>query len=119
MQFSPDMVDAILSGRKTRTTRPVTGVECTYRVGRDYAVCPGRGKRQVARIRVTNVQKFSDLFAVGSMLGSDEHAHAEGFASWKGFEVKWDTIYPFGTARNIGPVWTIDFELVKESGSGG
>lgn len=45
-----------------------------WRIGNTYAVCPGRGKRQVARIRLTGIR----CEAVGSI--SNEDAMAEGVA---------------------------------------
>ena len=128
MQFSPDMVDAILEGRKTRTTRPITpipefdanGVQrcpyedayapCHYKVGHDYAVCPGRGKLQVARIRVLSVEPWGSVDHIDS--ADPDHARKEGFDSRKGFLDKWRLLY--SDHRREGPVWVLDFELVKD-----
>ena len=119
MQFSPDMCDMILAGRKTRTTRPQRIVgwqmttpfyehECRYVVGRTYAVCPGRGKKQVARIRVTAVE---DVASIHKIVDKEQHWALEGCDSWNGFLYKWTQLYPLSDRRRLGPVWMIDFEL--------
>ena len=128
MQFTPDMVTAILAGRKTRTTRPqrIVGVRtvlhemgevswhdvyeetCSYKVGHDYAVCPGRGKRQVARILIQKVVSYPFFEGIP---GREEHARKEGFANWPTFHDKWWDLYHNDEARLLGPVWVIDFEL--------
>ena len=128
MQFSPDMIDAILEGRKTRTTRPMTRysiplppdyvhaseeyswAECRYKIGHDYAVCPGRGKLQVARIRVLSVEPWGSVDHIDS--ADPDHARKEGFDSRKGFLDKWRLLY--SDHRREGPVWVLDFELVKD-----
>jgi hypothetical protein len=47
-------LDQVLDGRKTQTRRLVTaGRPSRWRVGRTYAVQPGRTKKAVARIEVT------------------------------------------------------------------
>ena len=122
MIFSPDMVDAILDGRKTRTTRPATldptgngiiGTDerawypCRYEVGRDYAVQPGRTKKAVARMRVVRVTGYSSFRALPDQ---PTHAALEGFTSPAAFADRWHELY--GTMKDDDPVWVIDFELV-------
>ena len=133
MLFKREMIDAILEGRKTATRRPVkyqsvpvpylpgaahgvvlhheamVHVPCRYRVGRIYAVQPGRGKKAVARILVTDVcrSRWRRINEVA--------ARAEGFASREAF---------FDYVRGLhgadldldGEVWVIKFELVKGRG---
>jgi len=128
MLFSSDMIEAILDGRKTRTTRPVTRysvplpyeyeqaghpkeydwAECRYKDGHTYAVQPGRGKKAVAYIRVLYVVPYASAAAADT--ADPEHARLEGFDSRKEFLDKWDSLYQ--DHRRNGPVWVIDFQLV-------
>lgn len=54
-----------------------------YRIGKTYAVCPGRGKTQVARIRITDIRR-EDVRNI-----SDSDALAEGFKSYREFLALW------------------------------
>lgn len=81
------MLDQVLDGTKTQTRRLVkpgqvwdsgmifSGERVTpiYRPGQTLAVCPGRGKKQVARIRVLDL-KHEDVRSI-----SVEDAKAEGW----------------------------------------
>jgi hypothetical protein len=95
-------LDKVLSGEKTQTRRirknnhagsftdgtyfavynTVTGYP-TWQVGRDYAVQPGRGKAQVARIRITGV-RLEDVREI-----SDGDVKAEGFETASDFFITW------------------------------
>ena len=113
MIFSTDMIDAILAGRKTRTTRPKRPgafgwALCRYVVGRTYAVCPGGGKPGVARIRVIAVTEWDH---VADIKPQEEHAQREGFATWQDFMARWTHLYGHSPERFHRPVWVIDFEL--------
>lgn len=59
MIFGSELLPKVLDGSKTMTRRPVEsgGIACRYAPGRDYAVQPGRGKKAVARIKVTEVRR--------------------------------------------------------------
>lgn len=125
MQFTPEMADAILAGRKTRITLPkrIMGdgmthwyeTECPLAVGKDYAVCPGRGK-QVARIKIVAVYEAADINTLdtpafeGSL--AYDHAEREGFACAAQFREKWFSLYDQDNPRRWCPVWVIDFALV-------
>jgi len=74
-------------------------------VGRDYAVCPGRGKHQVARIVFDNIRKQS-LTAI-----TEDDAIAEGFESRDAFIAAWNTINPKTPFERNPAVWVIDFTL--------
>jgi hypothetical protein len=112
--FRQEMIDAIMSGRKTVTRRPltkhpVTGnpsdqFACRYEVGKDYAIQPGRGKRQVARLRVKSVEKW--------MLGVTNEGEAvlEGFPSRDAFEAYWRKLYGGFDPGQL--VHRIEFELI-------
>ena len=54
-----------------------------YQIGRTYAVQPARGKKAVARIRITDI-RLEDVREI-----SDEDVLAEGFASWADFLGLW------------------------------
>ncbi|MCR4340745.1 MAG: hypothetical protein NUW01_12760 [Gemmatimonadaceae bacterium] len=126
------MIDAILAGRKTRTTRPQTRIvipqppeyrgtsrdywdcDCMYKVGHEYAVSPGRGKKAVTRIRVTAVTFYQHGVTQIPEDAREDHARREGFASWLAFRQVWYELYRRDILRQDGPVYVIDFELVKE-----
>jgi hypothetical protein len=102
--FKPDMAQAILDGRKTQTRRPAKpGLPCTYRVGKTYAIQPGRGKHAVGRLLVTSVT------LVPFMPMPEEDAHAEGFEHTDAFYERWESMYGFTKARDN--VWRIEFTL--------
>lgn len=112
MLFKPDLCAKVLAGEKTQTRRPVKWaagalvsveppIPCQYRVGRDYAVQPGRGQKAVGRIRVLEVARV----CVESIDGWD--AVAEGFESRAAFLDWWRGFY--GTVQ--GECWRIRFVL--------
>lgn len=90
------MLDQVLDGSKTQTRRlakprdeffleelgdpaavmhrGVSQYRLLWQVGKDYAVCPGRGKKQVSRIRVLDL-RHEDVRSI-----SVEDAKAEGWA---------------------------------------
>lgn len=109
MNFRPYLVEKILAGEKTQTRRPVKENEITehdqgriasvitvpragpdmtrYKLGKDYAVCPGMGKPAVARIRITGI-RFESVYEI-----SEADARAEGFASPFAFWIAWAGFY--------------------------
>jgi len=111
MQFQPESIEKILAGKKTQTRRPALpsdeivrtmtqgkyperGVYQVFRNGRlhwqcgkTYAVCPGRGKKQVARIKVWRI-KWEDVRNM-----SYEDIIAEGFEHPFGFLETWCGFY--------------------------
>ncbi len=66
MNFRPELAEAVMAGRKTATRRLVSDnprspwwrEKCVYRVGQVVAVCPGRGRRQIGRARVSSVERM-------------------------------------------------------------
>lgn len=112
MNFQPDLVVAILDGRKTVTRRmasenprsPWYEAQCSYRPGREYALCPGRGKTAMGRIRIKHVQ----LVQLGSL--TDEEARREGFSSAVAFSLTWARMHR--GYSNQDWVWRVEFELV-------
>ena len=47
MLFKPELINKIVLGEKTQTRRPVKSTDPTWRVGKTYAVQPGRGQSGV------------------------------------------------------------------------
>jgi hypothetical protein len=77
-----------------------------WRVGQTYAVCPGRGKKGVARILITGIR------AESASLISDADAIAEGFDSREAFFDKLRSLY--GDSVDLDALyWALSFELVK------
>lgn len=130
MQFTKDMTQAILDGKKTETRRPVReGEDYIYYdelrrmvikadgrkkwlEGQDYAICPGRGKPQVARF------ELNEIFSEYVQDITNEAAIAEGFEDRAGFIAKWDELYKgseYDWKKNPR-VWVLKFELVASGG---
>lgn len=140
MIFTPDNVQKILAGEKTQTRRIVkSGEELIHpgfgdtvlavsqdylfgrnkwTVGHDYAVCPGRGKHQVARIRILAIRRerlqnitFDEAYAE---LGLSRYAFADWYHDIVGYFAQiWDSINAApGTRWEDNPeVWVLEFEL--------
>lgn len=117
--------EKVLSGEKTQTRRLSTHHSGSYadgawfavyntltgypvwQVGRDYAVCPGRGKAQVARIEITQIRE-EDVRNV-----SWQDACAEGFSGAFEFLRVWTMMHDKTAAR----AWDkTDFSDGDESG---
>ena len=109
MIFRPELARAVVRGKKTATRRLVKGDEdrCRYRVGRDYAVCPGRGREAIGRLRVTDVR--SELLGVMSQ----RDAIREGFRTRADFADYWMRLHypsymrrhPDGPADEVLELW--------------
>lgn len=123
MQFTIDMAQAILDGKKTETRRPRRPGDhihktddggwvvkahgrCKWRTGQTYAIQPGRGKPQIARLKLIDI----DIDTVDTI--GDAAAKAEGFANRDGFIAKWRELYPSGDYawENNPYVWILKFE---------
>ena len=129
MQFKPELVERILSGRKTQTRRifgenddfsarggmnmaglirtimPDGKKRLRWEAGRVYAVQPGRGKCAVARVGITaiRVQRLGGI--------SEDDARAEGFPDRAAFLDYWRKLY--GQLDLDELVVALTFELVK------
>jgi hypothetical protein len=143
MIFKPELAQAILDGRKTQTRRLVTGntkwdspqkdrvVHVSYpthwtkwEVGKDYAVCPGRGKKAVGRIRITGIRRerlkqisHNDAVAEGCkplQLANGELG-TRYVSAVPPFMILWDSIHTKpGTRWADNPdVWVLDFEPAR------
>lgn len=112
MIFRPDLVERILAGRKTVTRRlasdnpasPWWRERCGLTRGRDYAVCPGRGKCAVGRIRVTRAA-LEQLGWLNTL-----EARREGFAGVAAFMDAWIALH--GRYDHTALVWRIEFEVL-------
>lgn len=112
MNFRAELAAKVMSGEKTVTRRLVSDnprspwwrEKCSYRVGQEIAVCPGRGKHQIGRARITSVQRMP--------LGVVDHREAqrEGFTNWERFHVAWSVINGSYDAEAV--VWRIGLEAI-------
>ena len=94
----------ILDGKKTVTRRIKPCV-----VGKDYAVCPGRGKFQVCRIKVLSCITHKNwLEHIKIEEDFEQDAKKEGFASTLEL-YNWF----YDHKINIGNTYRIEFEVVK------
>jgi len=66
VNFRPELAAKVMAGEKTVTRRlcsdnprsPWWWEDCSLRVGKDYAVCPGRGKHAIGRVRIVSVERL-------------------------------------------------------------
>lgn len=115
MNFSPELAEKAMAGTKTVTRRlasdnprsPWWIEQCSLEPGRTYAVCPGRGKPAIGRIRVLRV--------MSEPLGQvdDREAKREGFSNWEQFHIAWSVIN--GGYDPDAIVWRVEFEVVDQS----
>lgn len=112
MNFRPDLAAKVMAGEKTVTRRcmrdnprsPWFRDGCKIVEGRSYAVCPGRGKDAIGRVRVTSVR--------WTLLGNidDEEARREGFNDRQDFVEGWKAINGiFGEQA----VWRVEFSVLR------
>ena len=92
----------VLAGNKTHTRR-LKRPRMT--VGKSYAVQPGRNKKSVARIVVTEIhqERLGDISLAG--------ARAEGYGSREEFFESWEKIH--GSLDPDVDAWVIEFRLDK------
>lgn len=112
MIFRPELADAVMAGTKTVTRRatstnphsPWWARRCDLKVGRTYAVCPGRGVPAVGRVRITAVEL--ELFE--PMRITEREARAEGFAGAADFCTTWRALH---ASLDAVQVWRVEFEV--------
>jgi hypothetical protein len=112
-------LDKVICGEKWQTRRIVKAGEAfdlsqqrvrvndkrtVYEIGKTYAVQPNRGKKAIARIRLTDVRREK----IGVI--SEADARAEGFASRDEFLKTWRDIHGSKADLKI-EVWVLEFEL--------
>lgn len=118
MLFKPELAAKILRGEKTETRRlkkpgdRLVNGRTVYRngrvqweLGRTYAICPGRGKRAVGRIRLTCISEE----IVGAI--REECAIQEGFRSRDEFLAVFAAIN--GAKHESSLCYALTFELVN------
>lgn len=120
MNFRPELAAAVMRGEKTVTRRatsenprsPWWREKCALQVDRSYAVCPGRGKNQIGRIRIVRV--WRELFNPAAI--DDVEAAREGFASAAEFADTWESLH-----GDLAPVecWRIEFKIDNEEATDG
>lgn len=110
MIFQPDAVTLIRDKRKTQTRRPVKhnrefGYEMPgrYLPDRVYSVQPGRGKRAVCQLTVTEVRKER----LGDITLDD--IRREGFKFPGEFWQRWEQLHRHANHETV--VWVISFVL--------
>jgi hypothetical protein len=111
----------VMSGKKTQTRRlvkpgDVAGMDAKgkivavvnngrekWRVGKSYAVQPGRARPQVARIEITGLRRgHADKITTAD-------AHAEGFPNEQAFFDEWRRIN--GAKNQDAEIWIVEFRL--------
>jgi hypothetical protein len=97
--------ETLVRGRHNRIIEVQHNGRAKWRVGATYAAQPGRGQKQVARIRLTRItqQKLSRI--------TNAEARAEGFPNRVTFLGAWKTIH--GPESNDLRVWVLEFELIE------
>lgn len=114
MNFKPDLAMKVMRGEKTVTRRmpsdnprsPWYSGDCALHVGRDYAVCPGRGKKAIGRIRIIDVR----LEELGRIM-EDGEAQREGFGHPREFADVWTAMHNGICFGDL--VWRVQFEVVR------
>lgn len=114
MNFQPELAAKVMAGTKTVTRRacsdnprsPWWRERCSLHVHRDYAVCPGRGKVAIGRVRILTVGRQP----LGVRLSQDE-ARREGFPYPEAFEEIWRAMHGGWDARTL--VWRVEFEAIR------
>jgi hypothetical protein len=96
MNFREEMVAAIRRGDKTQTRRvandnpnsPWYRGGCAYKMGRVYAICPGRAKSGIGFMELKKEPTLEKLGAI-----DEAGVRREGFASTKDFIAYWTNLH--------------------------
>jgi hypothetical protein len=112
VNFQPELAQAVMAGRKTVTRRLVSDNprspwwrrKCSLEVGQDYAVCPGRGKHAIGRVRIVRVSR-EPLHLVQQ----PGEAEREGFPHFDAFYTAWSRIN--GDWDDMALVWRVEMEV--------
>jgi hypothetical protein len=113
VNFRPELAEKVMAGEKTVTRRLVSNnqrspwyvARCGLKVDHTYAVCPGRGKNAIGRVRVVSAElvPLADL--------DEDEARREGFESAAAFFAGLDAINGKPISREEW-VWRVEFRLV-------
>ena len=96
--------DVALTDDSGRIVAVVNNGREKWRVGKTYAVQPGRAKPQVARIEITGLRRDqADQISLADALD-------EGFPDVQSFFNEWLSIH--GEKRRQADVWVVEFRLV-------
>lgn len=117
LTFKPELAKKAVTGQKTQTRRrmsdnprsPWFRERCGFQAGEDYAVQPGRGKKAIGRVLISQVKAEP----LGRMTDAD--AIAEGFGSLPAFDLAWEEINgtrPCDTTKEI--VWVLTFRSLED-----
>ena len=118
MNFRPELAKAVMAGDKTVTRRIVSPNPrspwyeggCKLVVGREYAVCPGRGKHAIGHVEIVEVTREKAFVPV--MILTHE-AKAEGFVGVGEFVSVWAALH--GDISGVYDVWRIRFVIAQRS----
>lgn len=103
--------------QKSTSTRMSWESHIKWQVGRTYAVCPGRGKPAIGRVKLTAIRKEKlqdiSLYDCAAELGETMYDElADTFLRFAYTEL-WDSINPKGKRWADNPdVWALTFEVV-------
>jgi len=120
-QFKPELSDKIMKGLKTQTRRPdkegdygdawVTTIyrngRKLWKIGQVYAIQPGRGKKGVGFLRITNIRNEDVRYI------SHTDAVAEGFNNRIEFLRVWCSFYDpqVSIIDSIPGRWTVEYKV--------
>lgn len=108
MIFSEQLAEKVLGGRKTVTRRRMThpnGAASQYRVGKVYAVQPGRGKRHVGHMEIVRAW-HEPLWKLDG-----NAARREGFRTVEEFMTYWRWLH--GNCHADEVVAVIEFRVAE------
>jgi hypothetical protein len=120
LTFRPELAEAVMLGKKTETRRRLSNnpsspwwrEKCGLKMGRHYAVQPGRGKKQIGRALIVHVST--------GLLGHVDNlaARREGCAGRREFVALWEDLHGAFDPEEV--VWVVWLErylryLVMES----
>lgn len=114
MNFRPHLAQLVMVGKKTVTRRIASSnprsvwstAGCKLRVGRDYAVCPGRGRKAIGRARVLSLT----LIPLGRLSAGE--ARREGFDSVAAFEAAFTQINGCYDPQTL--VWRVQLQPAQQ-----